>query len=70
MTDRQIRQMVTRFLGWNLPADFAPDNGVSFDPVANKGTEWEFRRQPSGTNLLTGEQAEAMIRHMIDGIDG
>lgn len=68
MTEKQIKYMVDRFLGWNLPPDFSPDNGISFDPVANKGLEWEFLRKPSGTNLLNGEQAKAMIEYLTEGL--
>ena len=64
-TDTQIKHMVERFLMWKLPADFGPDGGVSFDPIASKGTPHEFRREPVGTNLLTFTQAEVMVRHMI-----
>ena len=70
MTDEQIRRMVDRFLAWNLPADFNPDGGISFDPVASKGTPYEFLRAPVGTNLLTAMQADAMVRHMIEGMPG
>lgn len=65
MTEEQIKQMVNRFLAWKLPTDFCPDDGITFDPVANKGTAYERRREPTGTNLLTATQAEAMVRHML-----
>jgi len=65
MTDEQIKQMANRFLGWKLPADFAPDDGISFDRVVNSGTEHQQYREPTGTNLFTYTQAEAMVRHMI-----
>lgn len=65
MTDAQIKQMVERFLTWKLPADFAPDGGVNFEPIGNKGTQHEYRREPVGTNLLNYQQAEAMVRHML-----
>lgn len=68
MTEAQIKHMVERFLMWKLPSDFCPDGGVTFDPVASKGTPHEFRREPVGTNLLTYTQAEAMVRHMLDGM--
>jgi len=51
-------EMVNRFLAWPLPPTFAPDGGVSFAPTA--GTPW-----PIGTNLLTAEQAKAMLRHVL-----
>lgn len=68
MTDAQIKHMVDRFLMWKLPEHFRPDGGISFDPIASKGTQHEFRREPVGTNLLTADQAAAMVRHMIDGL--
>jgi hypothetical protein len=68
MTDEQIKHMVNRFLAWKLPADFGPDNGISYDPVVFGGTPYETSREATGTNLLTATQAEAMIRHMIDGM--
>ena len=69
MTDDQIKHMVNRFLQWRLPADFNPDGGVSFDrEPMNKGTAYERQHEPVGTRLLSATQAEAMIRHMIDGL--
>lgn len=68
MTSDQIKHMANRFLSWKLPADFNPDGGVSFDQVANLGTEHQYYREPVGTNLLTATQAEAMVRHMIEGM--
>ena len=68
MTDAQIRHMVSRFLSWSLPADFHPDGGITFEPIGNAGTPHAYTRQPSGTNLLSATQAEAMVRHMIDGM--
>lgn len=67
MTDDQIGAMVQRFLQWKLPANFSPDGGITFEPVASKGTLYEFRREPTGTNLFTAEQVNAMIRHMLAG---
>lgn len=65
MGDDAIKQMTERFLAWSLPADFNPDGGVSFQPVANAGSPHEFRRRPTGTNLFTYTQAEQMVRHMV-----
>ena len=65
MTDDQIKHMVDRFLTWRLPTDFHPDNGISVTrPNYAPGVAWE----PVGTNLLTATQAEAMVRHMLDGV--
>lgn len=68
LTDAQIKHMADRFLGWKLPASFNPDGGISFDPIANKGHSFESRREPVGTNLFDAEQADAMVRHMIEGL--
>lgn len=64
MTDEQIKQMANRFLGWKLPSDFQPDNGIIFEREANFGTPHFYHREPTGTNLFTAAQAEAMVRHM------
>ena len=51
-------EMVNRFLAWPLPPTFAPDGGVSFK--GQLATPW-----PMGTNLLTAEQAKAMLQHVL-----
>lgn len=68
MTDEQIKHMVERFLAWRLPENFHPDAGISFDPIGNKGMKFEYRREPVGTNLFDYTQAEAMVRHMVEGM--
>ncbi len=68
MTEAQIKHMVDRFLMWKLPEHFNPDGGISFEPVGNKGMPHEYRRDPVGTNLLSAEQATAMVRHMFEGL--
>lgn len=68
MTEAQIKHMVSRFLSWKLPANFNPDGGVAFTPVGNAGTPHEYRNEPSGTNLLDAVQAEAMVRHLLEGL--
>jgi hypothetical protein len=70
MTDAQIKHMVDRFLSWKLPRDaFNPDCGISFDkkPI-NAHTPWPSQYEPSGTNLFGATQADAMVRHMIEGM--
>lgn len=54
--------MVDRFLSWKLPEDFAPDCGISFKPppTAHPVGYW-----PVGTNLLTADQARAMLEHVL-----
>lgn len=60
-----VERMVQRFLGWRLPEDFHPDDGISFEPLGNKGhATAEYKRQPSGTNLFNYEQATKMVRYM------
>jgi len=57
-----VKSMVDRFLAWPLPADFAPDNGISATrPNYGEGVEW----RPIGTNLLTAAQAEALVQHLL-----
>lgn len=68
MTEAQIKHMAERFLSWKLPEGFNPDGGVSFDPVGNAGTQYEYRRQPIGTNLLDYMQAKEMVQHMLEGL--
>lgn len=68
MTDAQIKHMVDRFLMWRLPEGFNPDGGISFKKTINEGTTYAHTYSPVGTNLLGAGQAEAMVRHMIDGM--
>ena len=67
MTDDQIKAIVNRFLMWKLPHDFSPDDGISFDLISNQGSQYERRREPTGTNLFNASQAEAMVRYMLEG---
>lgn len=64
-------EMVTRFLGWKLPKDFAPDAGITFTPEYNvefnaKQGFPPSRHEPNGTNLLTATQARAMLEYVLD----
>lgn len=68
MNEAQIKHMVDRFLGYRLPDNFNPDGGVSYEKFGNKGTPHQYRHQTSGTNLLDATQADAMVRHMIEGM--
>jgi hypothetical protein len=68
MTEAQIKHMVSRFLQWKLPENFAPDGGVSFQRVFNENTPWPRKAEPVGTNLFDANQAEAMVRHMLEGL--
>jgi len=67
MTEDQIKHMAQRFLMWKLPEHFAPDNGISFKPPFPE-EPMRSRHWPVGTNLLDANQAEAMVRHMIEGL--
>ena len=51
-----IDAAVSKFLGWKLPFDFAPDAGISYD--LSYRDKWG---QPSGTNLLNALQAKYMF---------
>ncbi|WP_292234608.1 hypothetical protein [Mesorhizobium sp.] len=73
MTEEQIKHMVDRFLMWKLPENFNPDGGIRFKAEYN--VEWNAkqgkppqRHEPFGTNLFDAVQAEAMVRHMIEGL--
>ncbi len=61
-----IKTMVDRFLGWKLPADFAPDAGITFKKLANADSpaELQYKHEPTGTNLFNDPQAEAMLTHV------
>lgn len=56
--------MVSRFLRWRLPDDFAPDSGISFTPISNPA--WTHDTWPIGTNLLTAVQARAMLEYVLN----
>lgn len=64
--EAEINRMVDRFLGWRLPETFHPDGGITFEPIHSKGTPYEGRRRPSGTNLFTAIEAREMVRWMLD----
>lgn len=63
-----IKHMADRFLAWKLPEDFHPDAGISFKPTFNDHMDPPMRHSPVGTNLLSYSQAEAMIRHLVEGL--
>ena len=67
LTEDQIKHMVNRFLNWRLPEPWHPDNGISYrrPNYAHAPADHDW---PTGTNLFDAEQAEAMVRHMLDGI--
>lgn len=63
-----IDACVDRFLGWRLPDDFAPDDGISFTPITNPA--WLHDNWPIGTNLLTAVQARAMLEYVLNWTAG
>lgn len=65
--DDVVKHMVTRFLMWRLPEHFSPDAGISFRPSFAE-EPLRSRQWPVGTNLFNADQAEAMVRFMIDGL--
>ncbi len=60
-----IKKAVNAFLGWKLPKTFNPDNGISFERAGSQGTQYEYTREPVGTNLFDATEAEAMFRACI-----
>lgn len=62
-TKEQMDAMVDRFLGWKLPKTFSPDCYVKFDRelmARQVAPSW-----PVGTNLLTADEARAMLEHVL-----
>lgn len=57
-----LSTMVSRFLSWRLPDDFAPDAGITFTRSEHPYAAW-----PVGTNLLTAAQAKEMLEHVLSG---
>jgi hypothetical protein len=65
MSEDQIKYMVNRFLQWELPKNFNPDNGVTVTrPNYAPNVQWWI----TGTNLLDYTQAEEMVRYMLEGM--
>lgn len=59
-------EMVDRFLSWKLPDDFCPDAGITFKRTYNEASPFgPSTHEPIGTNLLTAEQARAMLEHVL-----
>lgn len=64
-------EMVSRFLNWRLPDDFAPDAGITFKRVYNETSPMgPSTHEPVGTNLLNAPQARAMLEHVLGSSDG
>jgi hypothetical protein len=58
-----LKAAVNRFLGWRLPHNFQPDCGISFTPVDHPNS-W-----PTGTNLLSAEQAKEMFEYALKPVE-
>ncbi len=58
-----IKALVNSFLSWKLPARFSPDGGIKFTllPHLHDTHQW-----PIGTHLFTADQAEEMIKHILN----
>lgn len=59
-----IDRMATRLMGWKLPADFNPDGRIGFDRIGLDAKGYPIG-WPTGTNLLTHEQARAMFEYVL-----
>ena len=68
LNDDQIKHMSQRFLGWKLPKNFYPDCGISFVAEYNQNTSFPSRHEPTGTNLFNADQAEEMVRYLVEGL--
>lgn len=64
-TEQLVKHMTNRFLAWRFPENFNPDGGISFTRP-NYAPEVDGR--PSGTNLLSATQAEAMFRYLLEDL--
>lgn len=62
-----MQEIVNRFLCYKLPKDFQPDGGISFKRESDyeHPEHGRHRFEPTGTNLLTAEQAKAMFEHVL-----
>lgn len=65
MQDKSLDILVDRFLRWKLPEDFNPDGGISFKREFNEHMEYPMKHKPVGTNLLTADQARAMLEYVL-----
>lgn len=64
----EVKHMVDRFLMWSFPENISPDGGFSFKRTKPHPDSDIVYPMPVGTNLLDAQQAEAMVRHMIEGL--
>ncbi len=61
----ELSAMVDAFLSWRLPDDFGPDAYISFDREKAKEHLAPYGGWPTGTNLLSADQARAMFEYVI-----
>jgi len=66
-----VGKMVDRFLGWKLPTNFHPDNGISFKNESDyEHPEYgRTKYEPSGTNLFSAFQAKEMFEYAVGDTD-
>jgi len=60
-SEEYIDTITERFLGWELPKDFNPDAGISFEQPTH--SNYPF---PTGTNLFDFNQAKEMIKYILN----
>lgn len=65
--DEIISEAVNKFLAWKLPQNFYPDSFISFDREKHDTWGGYPNSWPTGTNLLTAEQARAMFEYCLRG---
>lgn len=66
MDIKQIaKSAADKFCGWKLPKDFYPDSFISFDREKHDTWGGYPNSWPTGTNLLTHEQAQAMFEYCL-----
>lgn len=58
-----VKNAVDNFLSWEIPKDFYPDGGLSYEGNMLKPV-W----LPMGTYLFHAEQAKEMIEAMLNGV--
>ena len=63
-----INKLVDKFLCWNLPKDFSPDGGITYQQnQAIYGNN--SPSMPTGTNLFTAGQAKKMFEYLLADIE-
>jgi hypothetical protein len=69
VTKAQIEYMVSRFLSWKLPSPTSRPTRESASRRRSTRTRLgPADTSPTGTNLFDATQAEAMVRHMTEGM--